>query len=59
MPPWTLLVLVGRVEERDPQILPRLEVDLSSEQVKDDEERPLRDLPLFLDLRAHLPSVTG
>ena len=59
MPAWPLLVLVGRVEESDPEVLARLEVDLSSEQVEDDQERPLRDLAPLLDLRAHLPNVTA
>jgi hypothetical protein len=48
----------GRVEQSDPEILTRLEVDLLPEQVEDDQERPLRDLPLLLDDCAHLPKVT-
>ena len=57
MPAWPLLVLVRRIEQRDPEVLTRLEVNLTSEQVEDDQERSFRDLPRLLDLRAHLPNL--
>jgi hypothetical protein len=57
VPAWPLFVLVRRIEQCDPEVLAGLEVDLTSEQVEDDQQRPLRDLPRFLDLRAHLPNL--
>jgi hypothetical protein len=57
VPARPLLVLVRRIDECDPEVLAGLEVDLTSEQVEDDQQRRLRDLPLLLDPRAHLPNL--
>jgi hypothetical protein len=59
VPPRPLLVVVGRVEQSDPEVLTRLEFDLLSEQVEDDQKRSLRDLPLLLDHCAHGPNLPG
>ena len=50
------VVVVGRVEQREPEVLARVEVDLLPEQVERHEERSLRHLLLVLDLSSHLPS---
>jgi len=47
LPARPFLVLVRRVEQRDPELVARLEVDPASEQVEDDQERPFCDLPLL------------
>src|SRR6188474_2833473 len=44
---WALLVLVGWVEELDPEVLAGLVVELFAEQIEDHEERALGDLPLL------------
>ena len=50
---WALLVVVRRVEQRDPEVLTRSEVDVAAEQVEHDHQGALRDLALFLDLCVH------
>jgi hypothetical protein len=52
------LVVVGRVEERDPEVLAGREIDFPTEQIEDHEERALRDLALLLDPRVHVSTVT-
>ena len=58
MPPRPFVVLVGRVEQLDPEVLAGGEVDLLPLQVEDDEQRALRDLALLLDERPHWRSNT-
>jgi hypothetical protein len=52
--PRSLLVVVRRIEQLDPEVLAGAEVDLRALQVEEDEQRPLRHLPLLLDQRAHV-----
>jgi hypothetical protein len=58
VPARPFLVLVGRVEQLDPEVLAGGEVDVLSLQVEDDEQRALRDLALLLDERSHRRSNT-
>ncbi len=53
VPPQSPFVLVADVGKRYEEVLPGLEVDLLAEQIEGNEERPLRDLLLLLDPRAH------
>src|SRR4051812_6690389 len=53
VPARAFLVVVRRVEERDPEVLPGGEVDLLAEQIEGDQQGPLRNLALLLDLRPH------
>ena len=53
VPPRALLVVVGRVEQLDPEVLAGREVDLLALEVEDDQQGPFRDLPLLFDSRAH------
>ena len=57
VPARALLVVVGRVEQRDPEVLAGDEVDLLAEQVEGHHQRPLRNLALLLDLRSHRPEL--
>ena len=50
---WPLVVVVGRVEQLDPEVLARREVDLLALKVENDQKRSLRDLPLLFDSRSH------
>ena len=51
--PRALLVVIGRIEERHPEVLTGAEVDLGPEQVEHHEQGAFGDLALLLDLRAH------
>ena len=58
VPARTLVVLVGWIEERHPEVLARREVDLCPQQVEGDHEGSLRDLSLLFDVCAHVPNLT-
>src|SRR3954454_22494456 len=58
VPPGPALVVVGWVEQGDPEVLPRREVDLSTKQVEHYEQSALRDLAPLLDPRQHVSTVT-
>src|SRR5436309_12728419 len=45
------LVVIGRIEQRDEEVLTRRELDLFGQQVEDDEQRPFCDFPLLGDAR--------
>jgi hypothetical protein len=53
VPAQALVVVVAAVRQLDPEVLAGAEVEHLALEVEDDEERPLRDLPLLLDHRAH------
>src|SRR5262249_50262387 len=48
-----LVVVVAAVGELDPEVLAWREVEMLAAEVEDDQLRPLGDLPLLLDRRAH------
>jgi hypothetical protein len=48
-----LVVLVGRVDQVDEEVLPGHEVDLRALEVEDDEPGALGDLGVLRDDRAH------
>ena len=54
MAAWSPLIVVRRIEERDEEVLARREVDLFTQQIKEDEQRPFRDFMLLGDAGAHL-----
>src|SRR5205085_8324096 len=59
VPTRPALVDVRRVEQLDPEVLTGAERNLLAVEVEDDEQRPLRDLPLLLDCGPHMtPFVT-
>ena len=57
VPARAFLVVVGRIEQRHPEVLPSDEVDLIAEQIEDDQQCPLRNLALLFDLRPHRPEL--
>ena len=46
------LVVVGRIEQGDEEVLTGRELDLFAQQIEGDEQRPLRDFTLLGDARA-------
>ena len=46
------LVVVRRIEQRDEEVLARLELDFFPQQIEEDKQRPFRDLALLGDARA-------
>jgi hypothetical protein len=59
VPARALLVVVRRVEELDPEVLARRELDVLSAEVERDEEGSLRDLALLLDRCLHQFSLVA